>query len=205
MSLQIKVLLFLLVSLTACSVEENKPALPILGNYEVEKGDTIYHRIPDFSFINQDSVVITQDSLQGMVYVADFFFTSCPSICPKVKKEMLRMYEKYQADPRMAFLSHSIDTKRDSVGRLNEYASNLGVSSKFWHFLTGDKAELFKIANDYFVSAMEDPGAPGGFDHSGRLILVDKDHHVRAFCNGTVTEEVDQFMHEIDFLLETEY
>lgn len=184
---------------------EFKPALPILGNFEVVDGDTIRHRIPDFSFINQDSVVITNETFAGKLYVADFFFTSCPSICPKVKKEMLRMYDKYKNEDRIRFISHSIDTKRDSVPRLKEYASNLNVSADFWHFVTGDKTKLFKIANDYFVSALEDPGAPGGFDHSGRLILVDKNRHVRAFCNGTVTEEVDTFMEQIDQLLETEY
>lgn len=184
---------------------EFKPALPILGNFEVVDGDTIRHRIPDFSFINQDSVVITNETFAGKLYVADFFFTSCPSICPKVKKEMLRMYDKYKNEDRIRFISHSIDTKRDSVPRLKEYASNLNVSADFWHFVTGNKTKLFKIANDYFVSALEDPGAPGGFDHSGRLILVDKNRHVRAFCNGTVTEEVDTFMEQIDQLLETEY
>lgn len=189
----------------ACQPAQSRPPLPILGNYEVVNGDTVHHAIPDFSFINQDSMIITNGTFEGRVYVADFFFTSCPSICPKVKKEMLRMYEKYKSDPRIAFVSHSIDTKRDTVGRLKEYATNLGVSSGFWHFVTGEKAQIFKIANEYFVSALEDPGAPGGFDHSGRLILVDKDRHVRAFCNGTVTEEVDAFMEQIDHLLATEY
>jgi protein SCO1/2 len=194
--------------LWCCACKNNAefhPPLPVLGNYEVVNGDTVRHKIPDFSFVNQDSTIITNATFAGKIYVADFFFTSCPSICPKVKKEMLRMYNKYQADPRLAFISHSIDTKRDTVGRLKEYATNLGVSSDFWHFVTGNKTELFKIANEYFVSALEDPGAPGGFDHSGRLILVDKNRHVRAFCNGTVTEEVDAFMDQIDRLLETEY
>lgn len=168
-------------------------------------GDTVYHSIPDFKFIDQDSNIITNETFAGKVYVADFFFTSCPSICPKVKKEELRLYEKYKTDPRIKFLSVSIDTRRDTVGRLHLYAKNLGVSSSIWHFVTGDKRRIFKIANDYFVSAIEDPGTPGGFDHSGRLILVDKDRHIRAFCNGTVTEEVDGFMDQIDRLLEMEY
>ena len=199
-------LLFALGLWYSCQTKsQDRPPLPILGNYEVVNGDTVYHSIPDFSFIDQDSNVITNDSFAGRIYVADFFFTSCPSICPKVNKEMLRMYEKYHSDTRLAFVSHSIDTKRDTVGRLKEYATNLGVSSEFWHFVTGKKSEIFKIANEYFVSALEDPGAPGGFDHSGRLILIDKDRHVRAFCNGTVSEEVDVFMDQIDFILETEY
>ena len=197
--------LLFIAFVTGCQRTESPAPLPVLGNYEIVGGDTVYHRIPDFSFIDQDSNIITQDTFAGKVYIADFFFTSCPSICPKVKKEMLRMYEKYQSDPRIRFLSHSIDTKRDTVGRLRIYASNLGVRSDFWHFVTGRKQDIFSIANDYFVSALEDPGAPGGFDHSGRLILVDKDRHVRAFCNGTDSEEVDRFMEQIDRLLEMEY
>ncbi len=207
MDIRNSILLVTLAALTflGCAKSKIQHPLPILGNYEVRGGDTIYHRIPDFSFVDQDSTVITNKTFAGKVYVADFFFTSCPSICPKVKKEELRMYGKYKSDPRIEFLSHSIDTKRDTVGRLKMYASNLGVNSAFWHFVTGKKEDIFKIANDYFVSALEDPGAPGGFDHSGRLILVDKDRHIRAFCNGTVPEEVDAFMDQIDQLLATEY
>ena len=202
----ISICLFLTLGLTwACQDKVPPPPLPILGNYDVVDGDTIRHRIPDFRFIDQDSTIITNDTFAGKVYVADFFFTSCPSICPKVKKEMLRMYDKYHTDPRIAFISHSIDVKRDTVGRLKEYATNLGVTSDFWHFVTGDKSLIFKIANDYFVSALEDPNSPGGFDHSGRLILVDKDRHVRAFCNGTDSEDVNAFMDQIDHLLATEY
>jgi protein SCO1/2 len=193
------------IFIVGCSDPADERPLPILGNYEIVNGDTVYHSIPDFQFVDQDSQFITPQTFANRIYVADFFFTSCPSICPKVKKEMLRMYDKYESDPRISFLSHSIDTKRDSVGRLKIYASNLEVRSDVWHFVTGDKKELFSIANDYFVSALEDPGAPGGFDHSGRLILVDKDRHVRGFCNGTDPQDVDALMEQIDRLLEMEY
>ena len=190
-----------LVWLSGCT-KESKRELPILGNMQITEGDTAYHAIPDFRFIDQDSVWITNASFSDKIYVADFFFTSCPSICPKVKKQMLRMYDKYKDDERIEFLSHSIDTKRDSVPRLKEYSSNLGVDPAFWHFVTGDKDEIFSIADEYFVAALEDPNAPGGFDHSGRLILVDKDRHIRSFCNGTDPEEVDVFMTDIDILLD---
>ena len=113
------------------------------------------------------------------------------------------MYDVYKDDDRISFLSHSIDTKRDSVPRLKLYASNLGVTSEMWHFVTGDKAKIFGIADDYFVAAMEDSGAPGGFDHSGRLILVDHERHIRSFFEGTIEEEVNAFMKDIDKLLET--
>jgi protein SCO1/2 len=183
----------------SCSSKDT--ALPILGQIEIVSGDTVYHSIPDFEFIDQDSQIITNATFQGKVYISDFFFTSCPSICPKVKKQMLRMYAKYEDNDNVAILSHSIDTKRDSVPRLNLYASNLGVESDKWHFVTGDKDEIFSIANDYFVSALEDSGAPGGYDHSGRVILVDPKRHIRAFCDGTDPKAVDAFMLDVDKLL----
>ncbi len=194
-------LLLCCLGLTACHYHPQ--TLPILGEVDVVDGDTIYHTVPDFAFVNQDSQVVTNASFAGKAYVVDFFFTSCPTICPKVKREMLRLYERYKADDRIAFLSHSIDVRRDTVGRLREYAANLEVSAPKWHFVTGDKDAIYEIADDYFSIAKEDPSAPGGFDHSGRLILVDSRRHVRAFCDGTDPKSVDQFMKDIDLLLKT--
>jgi protein SCO1/2 len=188
-----------LLLLVGCQYEEGR--LPILGEIDVVNGDTIYHTVPEFSFINQDSQQITHADFAGRAYVVDFFFTSCPTICPKVKREMLRLYERYRDDDRIALLSHSIDVRRDTVGRLREYANGLGVSTPKWHFVTGDKQAIYAIADDYFSVAIEDDTAPGGFDHSGRLILVDGQGHVRAFCDGTDPASVDQFMKDIDRLL----
>lgn len=179
--------------------------LPILGETEVVDGDTLYHTIPDFTFINQDSQTVTNADFAGKIYVADFFFISCPTICPKVKRQMLRLYERYEKDDRIAFLSHSIDVRRDTVGRLRTYAEGLGVRAPKWHFVTGDKDAIYAIADDYFSIAVEDPSAPGGFDHSGKLILVDAQRRVRAFCDGTDPKSVNQFMRDIDLLLRTEY
>lgn len=196
-------ILCLLGVLVACS--ERDKTLPILGNVEIVDGDTVYHQIPDFSFIDQDSQIITPSVFEDKLYVADFFFTSCPSICPIVKKQMLRIYDRYAEDDRLLLLSHSIDTRRDSVPRLKMYAGNLGIESARWHMVTGVKDEIFKLANAYFVTALEDENAPGGYDHSGRLILVDKKKHVRAWCNGTDEKEVTRFMDEIDLLLDESY
>lgn len=184
--------------------DPNEP-LPILGFKKVEQGDTAYHEIPDFSFIDQDSQIITNETFSGKAYVVDFFFTSCPTICPIVKQQMLRLNEKYQEDERLLLLSHSIDTRNDSVPVLHKYAQKLGVSSEKWHFVTGDHDEIYAIADDYFSIAEVNPDAPGGFDHSGRLILVDKNRHVRAFCDGTDAESVTKFMKDVDKLLAQEY
>lgn len=191
--------ILLLLLLAGCQVEEGK--LPILGEIDIVNGDTIYHTVPDFAFVNQDSQLVTNADFDGRAYVVDFFFTSCPTICPKVKREMLRLYDRYKDEDRISLLSHSIDVRRDTVGRLREYAAGMGVSTPKWHFVTGDKAAIYDIADDYFSVAIEDPESPGGFDHSGRLILVDANRHIRAFCDGTDPASVDQFMKDIDRLL----
>lgn len=176
--------------------------LPILGEREFVDGDTLLHAIPDFKFVNQDGDTVTNSTFAGKAYVVDFFFTSCPTICPKVKKQMLRIHEKYESNPKLKLVSYTIDPKRDDVEHLSNYARNLGVNTKNWHFLTGDKWELHGIADDYFSVAIENEDAPGGFDHSGRLILVDENRHIRSFCNGTEEESVDGFMKDIELLLE---
>lgn len=192
------VFVLILLGLAACQTDQ---ALPILGNHDIDGQDTIYHSIPDFNFINQDSIQVTNATFAGKAYVVDFFFTSCPTICPKVKKNMLRLYDKYENEDRLALLSHTIDVKRDTVGRLKTYAENLGVNAERWHFVTGDKDAIYTIAEDYMSLALEDPSAPGGFNHSGWLILVDDQKHIRSFCNGTDPKAVDEFMKDIDWLL----
>jgi protein SCO1 len=179
---------------------DNKP-LPILGNRDVVNGDTIYPSISDFTFINQDSQVVNNATFADKIYIVDFFFIHCPTICPKVKANGLRVYQKYLNDPRILMLSHSIDVKNDTVAALREHARKLGIDAKKWHLVTGKRDEIYGIADDYFSIAKEDPEAPGGFDHSGRLILVDKKRHVRAFCDGTDAQEVDRFMKDVDRLL----
>lgn len=185
--------------LFSCQKETKK--LPVLGEKVIKDGDTIYHRIPDFTFVDQDSQQINNASFAGKAYVVDFFFISCPTICPKVKKQMLRIYERFEKDERLLLLSHSIDTKHDTVARLKEYSANLGVSASKWKFVTGDKMEIYSIADDYFSIVKDDPDAPGGFDHSGRLILIDENRHIRSFCDGTDPTSVDKFMEDIDALL----
>lgn len=199
-------LVFILL-LTACDQTSEPEFLPIIGNHDVDPttGDTTFHTIPSFSFVDQDSQVVNNATFAGKAYVADFFFTSCPTICPKVKQQMLRIYDRYENDDRLLLLSHTIDVKRDTVGRLKEYADGLNVESGKWHFVTGDKDEIYDIAEDYLSIAREDANAPGGFDHSGWVILVDKEGHIRSFANGTVAEKMDELMEDIDWLLANDF
>lgn len=185
--------------LVACSYTPK--TLPIIGERDVVNGDTVYHSVRPFSFTDQDSQLITENTFKDKIYVVDFFFTHCPTICPKVTKQMLRVYEKYKDNDRVLLLSHSIDTRNDTVGRLKDYAAKLGVESKTWHFVTGNSDSIYNIAADYFSFAKEDAESPGGFVHSGQLILVDKHRRVRSFCDGTDEKDVSRFLKEIDVLL----
>ncbi|MGA0231556.1 MAG: SCO family protein [Saprospiraceae bacterium] len=194
----IAVIVFFVV---ACESKSSDKPLPIIGRLEIVDGDTIHHTIPDFEFINQDSQLVTNQELTEYIYISDFFFTSCPSICPIVKKQMLRIYDKYKSNSMVKLVSHTIDPKRDTADKLKRYAADLGVDTDKWVFLTGDKESLLDIADAYFVAAYEDPDAPGGFDHSGKIILVDTKRQVRSFAEGTNPEDVDRFLKDIDKLL----
>lgn len=188
----------------ACTSQPDPP-LPIIGQREIIDGDTIYPRVANFQFINQDSQWINNETFAGKVYVVDFFFIHCPTICPKTVKQMKRIHDHFLDDERVLLLNHSIDTRNDTVPALKRYADKLGVSSNKWHFVTGIKDEIYGIADDYFSVAKEDPEAPGGFDHSGRLILVDGNRYVRSFCDGTDPQDVDRFIKDIEKLLREEY
>lgn len=198
--------LLLIASFSACIGNQQPKVLPILGERDISPaGDTIYREVPDFQFVDQDSQIVNNATFAGKIYVVDFFFIHCPTICPKVKANGLRVYEKFKNDDRVLMLSHSIDVKNDTVAALKRHAEKLGIDSKKWHLVTGDHDAIYGIADDYFSVAKENPDLPGGFDHSGRLILVDKNKRVRSFCDGTDAEDVDRFMEDIQVLLSEQY
>lgn len=178
--------------------------LPRLGHRFVDDaGDTIYHTVPDFAFLDQDSFLVTNEHFKDRAYIVDFFFTSCPTICPKVKQQMIKIFDAYKEEPKLGMVSHSIDYRKDSIPVLKKYSLKLNINdNQKWHFVTGQKDAVYDLADDYFIAVQEDPDAPGGFDHSGKIILVDKYRHVRAFCDGTDPEAVDEFLHTIQLLLD---
>jgi protein SCO1 len=188
----------------SCGTQDaNNQTLPIIGERLglTNAGDTIYPTIADFRFINQNGDTVSNANFEGKIYVADFFFTHCPTICPKVTAQMLRVHDQFKDSSSLLLLSHSIDPKNDTIGRLKEYAGKLGVLAPKWHFVTGERDSIYSIADDYFSIAKESPNSPGGFDHSGRLILVDKKRRVRSFCDGTDAKDVDRFMRDVQKLL----
>jgi protein SCO1/2 len=151
-------------------------------------------------------VVFTQKDVEGKIYVADFFFTTCPTICPKMKTQMLRVFEKYKDNPHFMILSHTIDPRHDTPSVLKEFGQNLGLDSKKWQMVTGDKMKIYELGQkSYMVTATDDPTQPGGIVHSGAFILVDKDRHIRGIYDGTVPEKVDNLIKDIEVLLAEQY
>ena len=193
--------LICLLVITGCD-QQQQQELPILGNRKVVNGDTVYHTIPYFAFMNQDSMIVTNETLKDKIYVTDFFFTSCPTICPKMAQQLLRVHEQYKDNDEVAILSHSIDTKYDKPPVLKRYATKLGVGdAKNWHFVTGTKDSIHGIAKEYLTIATDDEGAPGGYDHSGAFLLIDKNRQIRGHYDGTDPESVDMLLKDIQILL----
>ncbi|MEO5911865.1 MAG: SCO family protein [Pelobium sp.] len=192
------------------SCDSTPKKLPILGNREpVEKMvdgktvvDTVYQTIPDFNFMNQDSVMINNDSLSNSIYIADFFFTSCPSICPIMSKNMLTIYEKYKGNSEVRLISYTIDQKYDTIPTLKKYATKLGVKGSQWSFLLGSRDSTYNLAKDGYMSyTKENDSIPGGYEHSGYLILVDKQKRIRGAYDGTDKTQVEQLSKDMDILL----
>jgi protein SCO1/2 len=192
---------------------DTETALPYLGNWHVESKkvdektiqDTVYHEIADFSFINQLGDTISSADVRDKVYVADFFFTTCPTICPVMKKEMLRVYDQFKGNSQFLILSHSIDPTHDTQAVLKDYASKLGIEdAKTWNFLTGDQEKIFEIGQtSYLTTAMADQNEAGGFLHSGAFVLVDQKGRIRGVYDGTKSDQVDRLMQDIPKLLKT--
>ena len=184
---------------TACKNQAKR--LPYLQQ-EITGTDTTYRTIPAFRFLNQDSLPVTEKDFNGKIYVADFFFTSCPTICPTMHRNLLKVYSKYLNNPEVKFASHTIDMKYDTPSRMKAYATKLGIKGTQWEFLWGTRDAVYAIAErNYLVSVGEDGKAAGGFVHQGYLVLVDKDKRIRGAYDGTEDEQVQQLMHDMDVLL----
>lgn len=168
-------------------------------------------KVPDFTFLNQDSLIISNEDYSKKVYVAEFFFTSCPSICPIMNKNMKRIEERFGDRIDFGIASFTIDPERDTPSVLKTYAEDYGVFSQNWHFLTGEKEALYTLANKGFnIFAEVNPKVAGGFEHQGYFALIDKNGFIRSrsdqfgnpivYYMGIDQEEVD--VQEVDLLME---
>jgi protein SCO1/2 len=160
-----------------------------------------FHKIPDFSFTNQDGKNITPKTFEDKIYVTDFFFTTCPGICPRMTANMGVVQQAFIKDTSVLLLSHSVTPSIDSVAQLKKYALDKNVG-KNWHLVTGDKKEIYNLGRQaYFVE--EDLGTPKGIDdflHTENFVLVDKNKHIRGIYNGLNSNAVQQLIADIKTL-----
>jgi len=187
-------------------------AIPkIVAKFKTPKLVTI-GKVPNFKFTNQDGKIITNEFYKNKVYVVDFFFTTCPTICPKMNKNMVTIQDEFFGNPNFGIASFSINPKHDTPQILKKYAKQHGAISKNWNFLTGKQDAIYDLANKGFtLYAGVDSNAEGGFEHSGMFALVDKNGNIRsrvdkygnpiAFYDGLNSKEIYKIKEDINILL----
>lgn len=160
-----------------------------------------YHTIADFSLTNQNGETITQDFYKDKIYVADFFFTTCPTICPIMTKNMVYLQSKIANDKDVLLLSHSVTPDIDSVAQLKKYALEKGVNDNKWNLVTGEKKHIYELARKSYLAVKTD-GDGGPFDmiHTENFILIDKDRRIRGTYDGTNKEEMDKLLQDLEVL-----
>ena len=164
-----------------------------------------YHSIADFKLVNQNGDTITQNTYADKIYVADFFFTTCPSICPVMTANLAEVQDEFKDDNEVLLLSHSVTPEIDSVAQLKKYALEKGVNDQKWNLLTGDKKQIYELARKSYLAVKED-GDGGPFDmiHTENFILIDPDKRIRGFYDGTNSLEIEQLIRDVSSL-KTEY
>jgi len=215
-----KVLIFfsLFFILLGCNEKDAEQSnLPYFGVHDLEiqtdsngkkiGADTIYYTVPKFHMINQDSVQITHHDFENKIYIADFFFTTCPSICPAKTRQLSRIQDSLIVHSlfgnKVKLISHTVDPDRDTPSVLKQYASIHNIDTKNWYLVTEEKEYLYRIAKEgYMATAFADEDAEGGFFHTDQFVLLDKERHIRGFYDGTDPMEVDQLWNDIQKLLE---
>jgi protein SCO1/2 len=162
-----------------------------------------FHRIADFSLTNQNGKTITQENFEGKIYIADFFFTTCPTICIAMTDHLLEIQFKILDLPQVMLLSHSVTPKIDSVPQLKKYALEKGVIDAKWHLVTGDKKQIYALARKSYL-AVKDDGDGGPYDmiHTENFILIDPDRRIRGFYDGTDPEAIDKLWSDLQLLME---
>lgn len=160
-----------------------------------------YHRIADFSLVNQNGDTITQDNYRDKIYIADFFFTTCPTICPIMTENMGYLQEQFRDDDEILLLSHSVTPVRDSVAQLKKYAKEKGVIDSKWNLVTGDKKQIYQLARQSYLAVKTDgDGGPYDMIHTENFILVDKEKRIRGTYDGTKREDMERLLEDVALL-----
>jgi len=164
------------------------------------------HTVANFKLVNQLGDTITQQNFENKIYVADFFFATCPSICPIMSSNIAKLQEEFQDRPEVMFLSHSVTPQIDSVAALYEYGELYDANPERWMLTTGDKKEIYNLARkSYFAVLDEGDGGKQDFIHTENFILVDTDRRLRGFYDGTSEADMERLADEIEILLEEEF
>ena len=160
-----------------------------------------YHKIADFSLTNQNGETITQEMYKNKIYIADFFFTTCPTICPIMTKNMAAIQKEILNDDEVMLLSHSVTPKIDSVAQLKRYAIKKGVNDKKWHLVTGDKKQIYELARKSYL-AVKSVGNGDEYDmiHTENFMLIDKERRIRGYYDGTKNEDIEQLLEDLKVL-----
>ncbi len=181
--------------------------LPVYGEKKPigsEVRDTIFHTVKPFLFTNQYGEKVTEETIKGKIYVADFFFATCESICPKMSTQLVTVQNVFAKDDSVLILSHTVNPMHDTVEVLKKYAERFGAIKNKWHLLTGNKKEIYDMARySYLVNALEDDGSAEGFLHSELFVLIDTKKRIRGFYDGTDSVAVAKLIADIK-LLKTE-
>ena len=160
-----------------------------------------YHTIADFSFTNQNGKTITQKDYEGKIYVADFFFTTCGSICPKMTTNLVEVQKAFSNNPNVMLLSHTVFPETDSVSVLKKYAIKNGVIDSKWNLVTGDKKQIYSLARkSYLAVKLGKPEELYDMVHTENFVLVDSKRRVRGFYDGTKKEDIERLIEDINFL-----
>ena len=206
-------LLFSIISITLFYNVLNRKTLPIYNpamvNPELVDSTIQYvarnHTVADFSFTNQNGKTITQENYKGKIYVADFFFTTCGSICPKMTTNMVRIQKAVSSNPGVLLLSHTVMPETDNVLVLKKYALENGVNDLKWNLVTGDKKKIYTMARkSYLAVKLGKPEEQYDMVHTENFVLVDAKRRVRGFYDGTNPDEIDRLIDDIKWLSETE-
>jgi protein SCO1/2 len=178
-------------------------SLPYLGPKSVnEKGDTIYHKINPFEFTDQQGQIVSNKNFDGIIYVANFFFATCPDICPRMNANLSVVYDRYKDNPKVKFISFTIDPDHDTTEVLLRYAKQLTKDNTKWFFVRGEKDSIYKLANESFlVEVGEGDAKPVSFVHESSLVLVDYNGHIRAKIDGLDPAKMDELKDAIQLLL----
>lgn len=176
------------------SAEENFfQTLAYAGPEQINEGDTVPYTVPGYEFTTQHDTALSAQDMRGKIYVANFFFTSCPNVCPAMNYNVQQVQERFKGYENFRIVSFSVDPTHDTVPVLKKYAQKIGAQDGLWYFLTGHPDSIYNTAEDFFVNAMEDESAPGGYLHSQYLLLVDWKGRLRSRTddNGNVIAVYD--------------